>query len=206
MERWQPHVFANRNRDGAELLRKINTAVAEHFPGVLMISDDASPFPKVTTPVEKGGLGFDYAANTNWILDLLQYISFPEVYRGLNRDKLSYWLDYPQEERALLACDHNQIVHGKRSILARLSGDYWEQFAMLRAFWGYMICFPGGKLQFMGSEFGQFSEWNFEKSLDWVRLNHTIHQDLQRYVKELSALYKLQSPLWDSPSESGFRS
>jgi 1,4-alpha-glucan branching enzyme len=155
-----------------------------------MMAEESTSFPNVSRPLEMGGLGFHYKWNLGWMNDTLKYMQEDPVNRKYHHDKMTFGLAYAFSENFVLPLSHDEVVHGKGSILGRMPGDEWQRFANLRAYYGFMWGHPGKKLLFMGAEFGQASEWNFERSLDWHLLEYPLHQGVQRLVRDLNAVYR----------------
>jgi 1,4-alpha-glucan branching enzyme len=154
-----------------------------------MIAEESTAWPGVTASVDSGGLGFDLKWNMGWMHDMLEYFSLDPFFRSHHQNKLTFAMFYAYTERFLLPLSHDEVVHGKRSLLSKMPGDMWKQCANLRALYGLMYAFPGKKLLFMGGEFGQWTEWNFEKELDWVLLEFERHRGIRQWVRDLNALY-----------------
>ena len=187
---WLPNIHGGReNLEGIDFLQRLNTRVAAAFPGAMMIAEESSAFPRVTGKVEDGGLAFNYKWNMGWMNDILSYCKKDPVYRKWHHDKLTFSLMYAFHEYFILPFSHDEVVHGKGSMLDKQPGDIWKKFAGLRALYGYTIGHPGKKLLFMGGEFGQFIEWRFDDQLDWFLLLYDMHPQLQRCVRDLNHLY-----------------
>jgi 1,4-alpha-glucan branching enzyme len=182
---------------GIEFLRKLNKEVKEYNPHFLMIGEDSTEFPNVTSPVQYGGLGFDYKWNMGWMNDMLEYMKTPPYSRKDVHTKVSFSLLYSFLENFMLPFSHDEVVHGKKSLLDKMPGDYWEKFAQLRLLLGYMFAHPGKKLLFMGFELGQFAEWKDKEQLDWNLMDYDMHRKINSYVKELITIYKRNKSLFE---------
>jgi 1,4-alpha-glucan branching enzyme len=193
---WIPNRYGGReNLEAIDFLRDVNRAVHEDFPGTLTIAEESTAWPGVTSRVEEGGLGFDLKWNMGWMHDTLQYIEYDPVYRRYHQGELTFSLMYAFSERFLLPLSHDEVVHGKGSLLDKMPGDVWQKFANLRLLFTYMYGHPGKKLLFMGADFGQWNEWNYAQSLDWHLLDMpgdegTRHSGVQRLVRDLNFLLR----------------
>ncbi len=180
----------NLNLDAVTFLQALNTAVYREFPGVMMIAEESSAYQGITKPVYTGGLGFGFKWNMGWMNDTLSYVELDPIYRKYSHNKLTFSLMYAFNENYILPFSHDEVVHGKHSMLDKQPGDIWRKFAGLRALYGYTMAHPGKKLLFMGGEFGQFIEWKDDDQLDWFLLNYEKHPEMLTYVKRLNALYR----------------
>jgi 1,4-alpha-glucan branching enzyme len=194
---WPNSFENNENPYGIEFLKKLNDALHEYNSDFLMIGEDSTDFPNVTTPVCYGGLGFDYKWNMGWMNDMLEYMKTPPFSRSSAHHKVTFSLMYTFSENFVLPFSHDEVVHGKKSLLDKMPGDYWEKFAQLRLLLGYMFAHPGKKLLFMGFELGQFSEWKDQEQLDWGLMEYDMHRNVNAYVKELLKIYKRSKPLYE---------
>ncbi len=195
---WQANEFGGReNLEAINFLRHLNQVVHTYYPDVLMIAEEATPWPGVTKPVSEGGLGFDFKWNMGWMNDTLKYISHDFSERRSFHQLLTFPMMYAYEESFILPLSHDEVVHGKRSLLNKMPGDYWEKFAGLRALYSYFICYPGKKLLFMGAEIAQFIEWREERELDWFLLDFELHRKFQCFVQRLNNSYLQERALWE---------
>ena len=203
---WIPNCYGGKeNLEAIEFLKHANSIIHSQFPNVLTIAEESTAFPGVTQPLEHNGLGFDLKWNMGWMNDTLRYFAKDSLYRTHHHNDLTFGLLYAFSEKFVLGLSHDEVVHGKRSLLGKMSGDMWQQFANLRLLLSYQICQPGKKLLFMGAELGQWNEWNCNSSLEWGLLEYPLHKGLQLCVKEMNQLYLQEAALWgDDFSFQGF--
>ena len=188
---WLPNQYGGReNLDAINFLRRMNETVYRECPGAITVAEESTAFPKVTHPTWEDGLGFGFKWNMGWMNDILSYIALDPIYRKYHHDKITFSMMYAFSENYILPFSHDEVVHGKHSMLDKQPGDHWRKFAGLRALYGYYMAHPGKKLLFMGGEFGQFVEWRDAEQLDWMLLDYENHARLQRYVKALNRLYR----------------
>ncbi|MGM9521820.1 MAG: 1,4-alpha-glucan branching protein GlgB [Oscillospiraceae bacterium] len=191
--------------DAVEFVRRLNRLVGQQHPDVMMIAEESTAWPLVTYPPEDGGLGFHYKWDMGWMHDTLNYMKTDFPYRPSNHNLLTFSMMYAFNENFILALSHDEVVHGKCSLIGRMPGDYWRQFAGMRVLAMYQICHPGAKHNFMGSEIAQFIEWRYYEGLEWFLLDYEAHAKQQGFIKELNAVYKQEKALWqNSYSWGGF--
>lgn len=188
---WVPNVDGgHQNYEAIALLRRINDQLGSHVPGAITVAEESTTFPRVSAPTAAGGLGFQYKWNMGWMNDCLAYMREDPIHRRHHHAKLTFGLVYAFSENFVLPISHDEVVHGKGSMLAKMPGDGWQKFANLRAFYGFMWGHPGKKLLFMGQEFAQTSEWDFEAELPWALLERPTHAGMQRLIRDLNRLYR----------------
>jgi 1,4-alpha-glucan branching enzyme len=204
---WAPNAAGGReNLDAVELLREVNATCYRQHPGVMMIAEESTAWPGVTRPVHLGGLGFGLKWNLGWMHDTLAYLQHDPVFRHYHHNELTFSMMYAYTENFVLPLSHDEVVHGKGSLLGKMPGDQWRKFAGLRALFGYMWAHPGKQLLFMGSEFGQAAEWSEQAGLDWAALFGPLEVGLRRLVIDLNGAYRADPALWAADfSPDGFR-
>ena len=196
----------NDNREAVEFLKRTNQLVYAMHPGAMTIAEESTSWPGVSRPVYAGGLGFGFKWNMGWMHDTLEFMQQDPVHRRWHYDRMTFGLLYAFSENFVLPLSHDEVVHGKKSLVSKMPGDEWQRFANLRAYYGFMWGHPGKKLLFMGSEFGQTAEWNFDQSLDWHLLQYPIHKGVQDLVRDLNTVYRGTPALYARDCESeGFR-
>ena len=194
---WEPNKFGGKeNLDAVDFVKRLNTAVHMYHPDVMMFAEENTSWPKLTHKIEDGGLGFDFKWNMGWMNDMLHYMSLNSMWRPFNHDSLTFSFYYAFSEKFLLPISHDEVSHGKGSLIKQMPGKYDEQFAGVRAFITYMYAHPGKKLVFMGTEIGQFDEWNHEEAIQWDLLEFEKHKKLRTFFKELNKFYLDCKPLY----------
>ena len=203
---WIPNEYGGReNLDAIGFMHQLNEVIHSRFPGVLMIAEESTSWPGVSRPVYLGGLGFGFKWNMGWMNDALSYIEKEPIHRKHHHDSLTFGLVYAFHENFCLVLSHDEVVHGKGSLIEKMPGDRWQKFANLRAFYAFQYAHPGKKLLFMGGEFGQWNEWNALESIHWHLLEEPDHAGLKRFVRDLNTLYRGEPALYEQDAdEAGF--
>ncbi|MBZ4035001.1 1,4-alpha-glucan branching protein GlgB [Flavobacterium sp. 17A] len=203
---WEANIFGgNENLDSISFLKEFNEVIYSNFDGIQTIAEESTSFPMVSRPTSFGGLGFGMKWMMGWMHDTLKYFQKETVYRKYHQNDLTFSMTYAFTENFMLPFSHDEVVYGKQSLIYKMPGDEWQRFANLRLLYGYMFTHPGTKLLFMGAEFGQTNEWNFEQSLDWHLLQYDFHSGIKRLITDLNQLYKSQPALYEKQfSGDGF--
>ena len=203
---WIPNQYGGReNVEAVDFIKALNTAAYARNPGILMIAEESTSWPAVSRPIYLGGLGFGFKWDMGWMHDTLEYFSRDPIHRRYHHRDVTFGFLYAWTEQFILPLSHDEVVHRKRSLLSKMPGDRWQQFANLRALYGYMWARPGKKMIFMGGEFGQWREWNHDQSLDWDLLEFADHRGLQALIRDLNRIYRAHPALWEADGEpAGF--
>lgn len=204
---WEPNIYGNNeNLEAISFIRELNETVYGNYPDVQTIAEESTAFSGVSKPVNLGGLGFGMKWMMGWMHDTLEYFKKEPVYRKHHQNDITFSMTYAFTENFMLPFSHDEVVYGKQSLIYRMPGDEWQRFANLRLLFGYMFTHPGGNLIFMGGEFGQTSEWNFQQSLDWHLTQYELHSGIQELIRDLNALYKSEPALYEKQfSHEGFQ-
>jgi len=200
---WQPNENGgNENLEAVSFIKRFNEELYTQYPGTFSVAEESTSWPGVSRPTNVGGLGFGYKWNMGWMNDSLEYMSRDPIYRKHHQNELSFSLVYAFDENFILPLSHDEVVHGKGSLLGKMPGDEWQKFANLRAYYGFMWAHPGKKLMFMGCDFAQTKEWDFDQGLNWLELDKPLHKGVQSLVKELNRLYTTVPSLYEIDCES----
>ncbi len=195
---WEKNSFGtNINLEALAFIKKVNTSVKSFDPSLLMIAEESTAYPKITAPVDYEGLGYDYKWNMGWMNDTLRYMQTDPLFRGDHSNLITFQMTYIFSEQYILAISHDEVVHLKKALIEKMPGAYDQKFAGVKSYMTYALTHPGKKLLFMGAEFGQFTEWNENRELDWSSLKFERHQTLQKYIRDLNHLYKNHPALYD---------
>ncbi len=201
---WLPNPHGGReNLEAIHMLQSVNRRVYARHPGIMMVAEESTAWPGVSRPVDTGGLGFGFKWNMGWMNDSLRYMEREPIHRQYHHDEMSFSIVYAWDENFILSLSHDEVVHGKRSMVNKMPGDEWQKFANLRAYLAFMWAHPGKKLLFMGIEFAQWREWNHDTSLDWHLLERPLHQGMQWLVRDLNRVYRSQPALHQRDCEAG---
>jgi 1,4-alpha-glucan branching enzyme len=201
---WVPNEYGGReNLEAISFIRHVNGTVYAQHPDVQTIAEESTAWPMVSRPIYIGGLGFGMKWDMGWMHDSLDYLSHDPVYRKYHHDRLTFRQVYAGTENFVLPLSHDEVVHGKGSLIGKMPGDEWQRFANLRVLFAYMYAQTGKKLLFMGDEFGQWAEWNHDRALDWHLLEHRPHRTLLRFVEDLNRLYRSEPALYELDVEPG---
>ena len=204
-DEWIPNKYGgNENLEAIEFLRELNKACYEENDGIAMIAEESTAFPGVTRPPFVGGLGFGYKWNMGWMNDTLRYFKLDPIYRKYHHHELTFSFVYMFSENYILPLSHDEVVHGKKSLIDKMPGNYDEKFENLKSLFAYMYSHPGKKLLFMGGEIAQFKEWNYKESIEWFLLKYPRHKEIQEFVKKLNNIYNTEKALWLDCSDTGF--
>lgn len=197
-ETYSPNIHGGReNLEGIAFLRELCSRIEEKHPQILLMAEESTTFPQLTSTTKLGGIGFNYKWDMGWMHDTLKYFSRDYIYRPWHHNEITFSMSYAFSERFLLPFSHDEVVHGKKSLIDRMQGDIWRKFASLRTLYAYMIGHPGAKLLFMGGEFAQFIEWRFYEELEWFLLKYPLHDSMKAYVKHLNHLYRKHPVFWE---------
>ncbi len=195
---WVPNdEGTNKNKEAIAFLKKLNSAVFCEFEDALMIAEESTDWPMITKSVDNGGLGFNYKWNMGWANDMYEYVSSDPVYRKYSHDKLTFPMMYAFNENYIYPISHDEVVHGKKSLIDKMFGSYDDKFSLMRAFMTYMMCMPGKKMTFMGTEFAQFREWDYENQLEWFMTDFPRHAQMQEFIADLNNFYLSKKQLWE---------
>lgn len=201
---WKSNRYGGReNIEAIEFMKLLNEVIFENHKTALMIAEESTSWPLVTRPTYDGGLGYNYKWNMGWMNDMLEYMEEETVHRRWHHNLITFSFMYTYSENFILPLSHDEVVHGKKSLLDKMPGDYWQKFANLRLLYGYMMTHPGKKLLFMGGEVGQFIEWRCDEEVEWFLLKYDMHRKLHQYTKSLNHLYREEKALWELDHDIG---
>lgn len=199
---WVPNIFGGReNLEAIQLLKDMNTMLYQEFPGIVTYAEESTAWGGVSRPVFTGGLGFGFKWDIGWMNDTLRYLRRDPIHRGHHQNELSFRMVYGFTENFVLPLSHDEVVHGKQSLLSQMPGDLWQKFANLRLLYGYQYSMPGKKLLFMGGELAQWHEWNHNAELDWALLGHHHHDGIRRLIRDLNTVYRREPALYEADVE-----
>lgn len=206
-DEWRPNEYGGReNIEAINFMRILNEEVFSKYKSVLMIAEESTSWPLVSSPTYLGGLGYNYKWNMGWMNDMLEYMEKEPIHRKHHHNLITFSFMYTYSENFILPLSHDEVVHGKKSLLDKMPGDYWQKFANLRLLYGYKMTHPGKKLLFMGGEFGQFIEWRCDESLEWFLLRYDMHEKLHKYTRTLNHIYREERALWELDHDiAGFK-
>jgi 1,4-alpha-glucan branching enzyme len=201
---WEPNKFGGpENLEAVDFIRRFNELSYAGFPGIITVAEESTEWPRVSAPVYLGGLGFGFKWNMGWMHDMLQYFAYDPLYRRFHHENLTFGIMYAWTENFVLPLSHDEVVHGKGSLLQKMPGDPWQQFANLRMLYGFMYAYPGKKLLFMGDEFAQWNEWTYFRSLDWHLMEDPMHAGTARLVRDLNLVLRDTAALYEADHEPG---
>ena len=197
-DEWIPNAFGGKeNLEAIDFIQRLNNAIHEKYPDVIMFAEENTSWPKLTRPADEGGLGFDFKWNVGWINDVLHYMTLDPQWRPFNHDNLTFSFFYAFAEHFILPVSHDEVSHGSGSLISKMPGEYNDKFSGVRAFITYMFAHPGKKFLFMGSEIGQFDEWNFNSGLQWNLLDFEKHSQLNIFFRDINKFYLETKPLYE---------